>query len=92
MPEERFQSLVCKFAKAPDYITHPEGLLFVDSNDFGEWLYENPYGKNAAAVRSQSLRSVYNLPYIERDHFVATSTGKYKHMKIGFRICYAASH
>ena len=44
MPEERFQSLVCKFAKVPEYIIHPEGLMFVDSNDFGEWLYEHRKG------------------------------------------------
>lgn len=92
MSEDRFQSLVCQYAKSLEYIKHPVGLRFVDSDQFGEWLYENPYGKNAAAVRSRSVRSIYNLPYIERDHFIATSTGKYKHMKIGFRICYAASN
>ena len=88
MEESAFQALRCKYIRKLEYIEHKSGLKFVDSNQFCEWLYENPYGSDAVAITSKSLLSVAGLPNPECDLFPASSTGKYKHCKIGFRLCY----
>ncbi|MEM5536540.1 hypothetical protein WNY58_09070 [Neptuniibacter pectenicola] len=92
MDEERFQNLGCKFVDTLKYSNHPSGLKFVDSDSFCEWLFENAGGRQAACVRSKSLSSIYGTPFLERDLFPATSTGKYKHVKVGFRVCFAAAN
>ncbi|WHI48968.1 hypothetical protein [Microbulbifer sp. VAAF005] len=91
MKVERFDKLMCHYAKPLEYIIHPSGLQFVDSDSFGEWLYENPNGNYAAAVRSKSLLSMFGTNHLDHDLFPAYSTGKYKHAKIGFRLCYLSS-
>jgi hypothetical protein len=91
MNVDDFQNLNCRFTRILEYSRHPSGLKFVDSDSFCEWLYENPYGREAACVRSKSISSVYGAPILERDMFPANSTGKYKNIKVGFRICFAAS-
>lgn len=88
MEEADFQALLCKYTREPEYLLHPSGLKLVNSNQFCEWLYENPYGMEALAIRSKSLKSARGSSNVERDAFPAWSTGKYHYCKIGFRVCY----
>lgn len=61
-----------------------QNLNFVDSDFFAEWLLEG------ASVRSASLTSFYGGKHVLAQHERGPldSTGKYKHIKIGFRLCY----
>lgn len=80
MKEEDFQNLELKF-EFSDY-EHNKNLKFLRSNFFGEWLAEK------TCIRSESLTSFYGDNYILRSTPPLNSTGKYKGMKIGFRLCY----
>lgn len=92
MNETSFQNLQCRFRNQPELVSNQQGLHFVNSDNFAEWLYENPNGKMAAAVRSKSLVSIYGSDSLNRDLVPASSTGKAKHIKIGFRLCFEADH
>ncbi len=85
MREGDFQGL--KFCFIPEAMTWKRvasGLAFLVSYHFGEWLNEE-----AAAVNSRSLSCLCHLGFPPgRGRFSATSTGKYKSKKIGFRLCY----
>jgi hypothetical protein len=85
MPEEDFQSLHFRFIhEAISWKRAACGLVFLVSYHFGEWLNEQ-----AEAVNSRSLSSLCYLGFPPaRGQFAATSTGKYKSKKIGFRLCY----
>lgn len=60
------------------------GIRFLVSIQFGEWLT----GFKGCAVNTATL-SAMTFPGVspERDPFCAHSTGRYKTMKIGFRLC-----
>lgn len=88
MAEQDFQNLKCIYVREPEYIYHDSGLKFVESDDVGEWLFENPYGKEACCIRSLSLGAVNGGECVQRNTQPASSTGKYKYTKVGFRICY----
>ena len=88
MDENEFQALNCVYVREPEYITHETGLKFVESDDFGEWLFENPEGNAACCIRSLSLSAVNGGSCVHRNTQPAFSTGKYKHTKVGFRVCY----
>ncbi len=88
MEEADFQALLCKYTHELKYLEHKSGLKFVDSDQFCEWLFENPCGMEALAISSKSLKSARGSFNVERDLFPAWSTGKYHHCKIGFRICF----
>ena len=85
MPEADFQALkLCYVPEAMNWKRSPSGLNFLASYQFGEWLNEV-----AAAVNSRSLSSLCHLGFPPgRGRFSATSTGKYKSKKIGFRLCF----
>ena len=60
------------------------GIDFLVSPDFGEWLNEE-----ATAINPQTLKSLcYPEIVASKGRFAAISTGKYKSMKVGFRLCY----
>jgi hypothetical protein len=83
--EEDFQRRRMEFdPMALAWATSPTGLRFLTSLEFGEWLNEE-----AAAVNTLTRFSLC-YPDISptRGRFAAHSTGKYKRMKIGFRLCY----
>ncbi len=63
-------------------VTNSSGLEFMQSNCFAEWLMEG------TCIRSGNLKSFYNDDLIIRAGAPCDSTGKYKGVKIGFRICY----
>lgn len=80
MEEEDFQNLELKF-ESINYEQN-KNLKFLRSNFFGEWLAEK------TCIRSESLTSFYGDTYILTSKPPLHSTGKYKGMKIGFRLCY----
>jgi len=85
MPEGDFQALQFRYIpEVMNWRRSESGLVFLVSHHFGEWLNEN-----AAAVNSRSLSSLCYLDFPPaKGRFAATSTGKYKSKKIGFRLCY----
>lgn len=91
MAEDTFQQLVCRYNKPVQMIQHSTGLNFVDANNFAEWLYGNTGGKQAPYICSRTLCTFYATRNFARECFPANSTGKYKHMKIGFRMCFEAN-
>ena len=85
MPEDSFQSLKVEYKKGISEIEHGSGLVFLNSNDFAEWVSDK------ACIRSASLKSFYGNDNVNRSSPPLDSSGKYKHLKIGFRICYDMS-
>ncbi|WP_419797314.1 MAG: hypothetical protein ACNI26_13435 [Terasakiella sp.] len=88
MAESDFQKLVLKYNHdALIWKKNKNGLHFLNSPYFGEWLQPN-----AAAIDCWSLASLSSVPSAmlpaERERFSARSTGKYKSRKIGFRMIY----
>ncbi|MGR6780511.1 hypothetical protein [Moritella viscosa] len=81
MAEDEFQSLALRFSNT-EKVTNSSGLEFMQSNYFAEWLMEG------TCIRSGNLKSFYNDDLIIRAGAPRYSTGKYKGVKIGFRICY----
>jgi len=79
MDEKNFQELLLKFETA-EYIENLD-LKFMKSTVFGEWLLEK------TCIRSDTLTSFYGDKYILRSTPPLHSCGKYKGMKIGFRLC-----
>jgi hypothetical protein len=81
MDEDDFQKLTCRFGNI-DLQNSESGLSFMKSNCFAEWLIEG------TCIRSGNLKSFYNDDYLIRSRAPLNSTGKYKGVKIGFRLCY----
>ncbi|MBW3532988.1 hypothetical protein [Shewanella sp. NKUCC06_TVS] len=81
MSENDFQGLRLKFGYEPNIYTN-NNLSFIDSDSFCEWLLEG------CQIRSKSHLSFYFDKFIERSCGPKSSTGKYKGLKTGFRICY----
>ncbi|MGR3983350.1 hypothetical protein [Pseudoalteromonas sp. 1181_04] len=84
MSESDFDALTLRF---PDNLTcfEKNGLKFIDSNFFAEWLLEG------VSIRSASLTSFYGYAHVLRASGPRDSTGKYKGVKTGFRLCYELS-
>lgn len=85
MAQEDFQKLTCRFGNSDRFRTS-SGLDFIKSNSFAEWLVEE------TCIRSGNLKSFYNDDDIIRSKPPLESTGKYKGVKIGFRLCYELSN
>ncbi len=84
MSEEDFQeSKLCFDESKLEWKKFDNGLIFLTSRRFGEWLD----GKGIC-VAVNRLESIHGFTEPVRDHFPAGSTGKYKSHKIGFRLCY----
>ncbi len=81
MAQNDFDNLHLRFPK-PLRTFEENGLRFIDSNFFCEWLLEG------VQIRSASLTSFYMDDYVLRARGPQDSTGKYKGMKTGFRLCY----
>jgi len=81
MKEENFQKLTCRFGNTEMYHSD-QGFNFLESNSFAEWLQEG------TCIRSGNLKSFYNDDFHLRSKPPLDSTGKYKGVKIGFRLCY----
>ena len=84
MNESDFDALTLRF---PENLTNFEknGLEFIDSNFFAEWLLEG------VSIRSASLTSFYGDAHVLRASGPRDCTGKYKGVKTGFRLCYELS-
>ena len=76
-----FDELTCRFGNTKKLQSN-SGLSFMKSNSFAEWLLEE------TCIRSGNLKSFYNDDHIIRSGPPLDSTGKYKGLKIGFRLCY----
>jgi hypothetical protein len=85
MAETDFQSLRLTYRENISKVVLENGLGFLNSNDFSEWLLDK------TCIRSASLTSFYRHGDVVRSSPPLDSTGKYKHQKIGFRICYDIS-
>lgn len=85
MCEKAFQGLkFCFLREAIKWKQAASGLAFLVSYHFGEWLNEE-----GGAINCGSLSSLCYLEFPpERGRFSATSTGKCKSKKVGFRLCY----
>jgi hypothetical protein len=85
MNEDKFQALKVIFREDIGVLNFENGLSFLNSNDFSEWMSDK------TCIRSASLKSFYGNDNIIRSSPPLGSSGKYKHQKIGFRICYDIS-
>jgi len=84
MPEDDFQRLRLNFIpEAMRWSASAEGLRFLISPHFGEWLNEE------SAVLNTLTRTNIRSPLFPPSRgFTGRSTGKYISKKIGFRLCY----
>lgn len=82
MAEADFDSLLLRYSDKGLNLIEKNGIKFVDSNFFCEWLLEG------VQIRSASLTSFYMNDYVLRESGPQDSTGKYKGIKTGFRLCY----
>lgn len=84
MSQSDFDALTLRF---PESLSNFEknGLKFIDSNFFAEWLLEG------VSIRSASLTSFYGDAHVIRASGPRDCTGKYKGVKTGFRLCYELS-
>ncbi|MBA5249214.1 MAG: hypothetical protein FE834_06755 [Gammaproteobacteria bacterium] len=82
MSWEKFDNLVCKFNPEINQNFLAKGLSFCASNCFAEWT------KEMTCIRSASLNGFRNNERVLGMTSPLKSTGKYKHLKIGFRLCY----
>lgn len=86
-----FNEIFVRFKEAPKMIPQINGLQLCINHHFSEWLLE--FDGHAAAMVTPALMKPLTLSFLSDDElskpsFPATSTGKYKYQKIGFRICY----
>lgn len=89
--EEEWQKIQAKFNLTKDcWVQTKDKLNFLVSYQFGEWLDEH-LGSVATAINTRTLLSAkeFCLP-LEKHLFPFHSCGKYKHIKIGFRLCYTS--
>lgn len=82
MSIHEFDNTVCQFNHSIKKITLDNHLTFYTSNHFAEWLMEK------TCIRSGNMKSFHNDKYVIRSTPPLDSTGKYKHLKTGFRLCY----
>ncbi len=75
-----FDGLKLRFKPNLKFLSLNNNNFFVDSNDFAEWVVER------TCVRSGNLKNFRGSDDIRMDAPL-DSTGKYKHLKIGFRLC-----
>lgn len=71
------------------WVASRQGLRFLVSLGFGEWLFEH-WETEAAAICTATLLGVHDHDPVARDSFPSSSWGKYRCCKIGFRLCYEA--
>jgi hypothetical protein len=88
MQEEEFQALLFQYDRAAiEWKTGENGIHFLHSPYFGEWLHSK-----GAAINSFLLGSMASMPRAiftaDRDRASPRTTGKYKSWKIGFRMIY----
>lgn len=87
IPSEKWKHVEAYYTEAYDWQISKEGVQFFVSHDFAEWLFENDGKRNAAAIRTTTLTGVRQENIRNGFHPMA-SWGKYKHCKIGFRVCF----
>jgi len=94
MHEQDFQALYLKYkTDAMVWKQSSSGVKFLISPRFGEWLNDDAISREAPAISTYD-HGALTLPSARADRckFSASSTGKYKSMKIGFRLCYLSSN
>jgi len=77
-----------RFGKDLTWSSNREGLQFLSVVDFGEWLGD--YGSGHAAAANAATGKALMTGPLERDRCAAHLTMRYKGLKVGFRLCYAA--
>ena len=82
MPEEQFQELTFKYREDKlNFAKTISGLTFIESGYFYEWLFDR-----GDIINARQRDSIYGSRNIKIRNFAPDSTGKYKHIKIGFRM------
>ncbi len=76
----QFDDLKLRFKDDLKFLTEDNKISFIDSNDFAEWTSER------SCIRSGNLRNIDGYEPIKAQ-LPLDSTGKYKHLKVGFRLC-----
>jgi len=76
----QFDDLKLRFKGDLKFLNIDKKITFVDSNDFAEWTSER------SCIRSGNLRNIDGYEPIKAQ-LPLDSTGKYKHLKVGFRLC-----
>jgi len=92
MDGEAFQNLVYRYDSELKWVEHEAGIKFIVSDPFSEWLNNNKGRTAAVAINTNRFTAAHSFDPVERSSFIANSTGKYKYLKIGFRLCYLASN
>lgn len=80
MTPNKFDSLELRFIDDLKFLNTDKNIRFVDSNDFSEWNSE------ASCIRSGNLKGFRGNDKILQEPPLDCA-GKYKHQKIGFRLC-----
>ena len=82
MPEEQFQELAFKYREDKlRFVQAKSGLTFIESKYFYEWLSDS-----GDIMNVRQCDSIYGGHNIKIPNFPPQSTGKYKRIKIGFRM------
>jgi len=76
----QFDDLKLRFKADLNFLDIDRKITFVDSNDFAEWTSER------SCIRSGNLRNIDGNELIN-SQLPLDSSGKYKHLKVGFRLC-----
>lgn len=79
---DKFQKNNCRFNRPLKWYEREGGLKFIQSNNFGEWLFEK------TCIRTGSLLDFRTNNNVIQDRPQPYSLGAYKGLKIGFRLCY----
>lgn len=77
------------------WIPNEQGLLFLSSLSFGEWLgdYRGSAPNNVyAPVACTASGIALGRGPLETELFEAWYVGRNNHLKVGFRVCYVANH
>jgi len=81
MHPDHFAGIKYQFNDSIKEVESTSGFSFVDSNFFAEWVMEK------TCIRSGNMKSFYGTDYIIREQLPLDCAGRYKHLKIGFRLC-----
>jgi hypothetical protein len=84
---------ITRFKDDPCWVRNEQGLEFLSSLTFGEWLgdYKGSAPDNVwAPVACTASGIALGRGPLEREFFEAWYIGKNNHLKVGFRVCYVA--
>ena len=84
---ENYENLLLRFKEPLEFITKGK-LNFPINSRFKEWSNEFNDNNHVNLLSASKDNYSYELPW---NALLASSTNKYKHLKVGFRVCYELS-